>query len=244
MQDYCTNSVRTNAQYLHDAPDGALMPGENKSHQPDERFRNLYHGNLLQKPESFDKLQADQPGSEDITTAVKDIPRTPTKLGRRTLESYLQPEDFEAAHDMRTIIRERERSRSSSPDQVVGAKASRRDRKGAHSLSSFQYTGATPLIDYDYSAQYKQQPQDISGGHRENFSNCSPGQASQADTPISRFPPAQDHDIVMSEYNIPPVPDSMEIHGDPHRYSYMQQSDSQQSLFDQRYHMRKDDAVC
>jgi hypothetical protein len=30
------------------------------------------------------------------------------------------------------------------------------------------------------------------------------------------------------------------MHGDPHRYLQL----DHQSLFDQRYHMRKDDAVC
>lgn len=40
---------------------------------------------------------------------------------------------------------------------------------------------------------------------------------------------------------VPPTPNSTEIHGDPNRY--LQQVESQQALFDQRYHMRKDDAV-
>ncbi|XP_014561202.1 hypothetical protein COCVIDRAFT_87499 [Bipolaris victoriae FI3] len=40
---------------------------------------------------------------------------------------------------------------------------------------------------------------------------------------------------------VPPTPNSTEIHGDPNRY--LQQVESQQALFDQRYHMRKDDAT-
>jgi hypothetical protein len=61
-------------------------------------------------------------------------------------------------------------------------------------------------------------------------------QFSQAGTPV--FPQAQDH-IFQHHHGVPPTPNSTKMHGDPHRY--MQH---QQSLFDQRYHMRKDDAVC
>lgn len=123
-------------------------------------------------------------------------------------------------------------------------------------LSEFNYSGAAPLADipstlHDFpphvprlhhnGAQNGQQPQGTMGGHAANgFTfDYSLGQFSQAGTPA--FPQAQDH-MFRPHNGVPPTPNSIEMHGDPHRY--MQQMDTQPTLFDQRYHMRKDDAVC
>jgi hypothetical protein len=48
--------------------------------------------------------------------------------------------------------------------------------------------------------------------------------------------------LYRSHQGVPPTPNSTELHGDPNRY--LQQVESHQALFDQRYHMRKDDTVC
>jgi hypothetical protein len=122
-------------------------------------------------------------------------------------------------------------------------------------LSEFNYNGAAPLADipsslHDFPTQLPQhhhnganggqQPQGNMGGHPANaFTfDYSLGQFSQAGTPAFQ---AQDH-IFRPHNGVPPTPNSVEMHGDPHRY--MHQMDPQQALFDQRYHMRKDDAVC
>jgi hypothetical protein len=78
------------------------------------------------------------------------------------------------------------------------------------------------------------------GGQQHNMPtfDYSMGQFSQAGTPV--FPQAQDH-MFRPHHGVPPTPNSVEMHGDPHRY--MQHMESQQALFDQRYHMRKEDAV-
>ncbi|KAH8726865.1 hypothetical protein GQ44DRAFT_141181 [Phaeosphaeriaceae sp. PMI808] len=65
----------------------------------------------------------------------------------------------------------------------------------------------------------------------------SMGPYSQAGTPV--FPHAQEQ-VYRAHHGVPPTPNSVEMHGDPHRY--IQHMESQQALFDQRYHMRKDDA--
>lgn len=56
------------------------------------------------------------------------------------------------------------------------------------------------------------------------------------------FTQVQEQHVYRPHHGVPPTPNSIEMHGDPHRY--LQQRDSQQTLFDQRYHMRKDDTVC
>ncbi|KAF2131896.1 hypothetical protein P153DRAFT_334181 [Dothidotthia symphoricarpi CBS 119687] len=56
----------------------------------------------------------------------------------------------------------------------------------------------------------------------------------------SAFTQAQEH-VYRPHHGVPPTPNSIEMHGDPHRY--LRQMDPQQALFDQRYHMRKDDAT-
>ncbi|EAT91782.2 hypothetical protein SNOG_00287 [Parastagonospora nodorum SN15] len=124
-------------------------------------------------------------------------------------------------------------------------------------LSEFNYNGAAPLADipsalHDFPTQVAQlpqhhhnganggqQPQGNMGGHSANgFTfDYSLGQFSQAGTPAFQ---AQDH-IFRPHNGVPPTPNSIEMHGDPHRY--MRQMDSQQALFDQRYHMRKDDTI-
>lgn len=70
-----------------------------------------------------------------------------------------------------------------------------------------------------------------------NFFDYGMSQFSQASTPV--FSQAPDH-VFRPHHGVPPTPNSVEMHGDPHRY--MQQMD-QQALYDQRYHLRKDDAV-
>lgn len=81
-------------------------------------------------------------------------------------------------------------------------------------------------------------PQDARN-NTNGFFDYSMGQYSQANTPA--FPQAQEQ-LYQPHQGVPPTPNSVEMHGDPHRY--LQQLDPQQTLFDQRYHMRKDDAVC
>jgi hypothetical protein len=89
-----------------------------------------------------------------------------------------------------------------------------------------------------------QQPQNTMGGHSmpqptNGFTfDYAMGQYSQAGTPV--YPLAQEHGYQQHQV-VPPTPNSVEMHGDPHRY--MQHMASQQALFDQRFHMRKDDAV-
>jgi hypothetical protein len=70
-----------------------------------------------------------------------------------------------------------------------------------------------------------------------NFFDYGMSQFSQAGTPVFSQAPDQ---VFRSHHGVPPTPNSVEMHGDPHRY--MQQID-QQALYDQRYHPRKDDAV-
>jgi hypothetical protein len=125
------------------------------------------------------------------------------RIGGRALGSHLGPEALNTAHDMRTILSDKKRSRSASPDQVVETKISLRDRKGSDNLLDIQYNGVTPLNYHHYSAQDRQQPQDTIGRHADRFSNCSLGQVSQADTSVFPVQPAQDHDNIMSGYNIP-----------------------------------------
>lgn len=52
------------------------------------------------------------------------------------------------------------------------------------------------------------------------------------------FSQAQDH---MYRQHVPPTPNSSELHGEPGRY--LQHMDPQQALYDQRYQLRKEDAV-
>jgi hypothetical protein len=135
-------------------------------------------------------------------------------------------------------------------------------------LSEFSYgngeytqAGPPPLADlpsalHDFSPQMGQhhhngapaahQPPTNMGGHSmpqppNGFSfDYGMAQFSQAGTPT--FPQAQDH-MYRPHQGVPPTPNSIEMHGsDTHRY--MQQMESQQALFSQQYHMRKEDAVC
>jgi hypothetical protein len=70
-----------------------------------------------------------------------------------------------------------------------------------------------------------------------NFFDYGMSQFSQAGTPVFSQPQDQ---VFRPHHGVPPTPNSVEMHGDPHRY--MQHMD-QQALYDQRYHLRKDDAV-
>jgi hypothetical protein len=127
---------------------------------------------------------------------------------------------------------------------------------GEYSQGGPQPLAGLPNSIHDFSPQIGQHqhhngtpsgqaPPTNMGGHSmsqppNGFSfDYSMGQFSQASTPV--FPQAQDH-MYRPHQGVPPTPNSVEMHGDPHRY--MQHIDSQQALFDQRYHMRKDDAVC
>jgi hypothetical protein len=64
-------------------------------------------------------------------------------------------------------------------------------------------------------------------------------QFSQSTTPVFTQAPDQPYH---QHHGVPPTPNSVEMHGDPHRYM-RQHMDSQQALYDQRYHLRKEDAV-
>lgn len=93
--------------------------------------------------------------------------------------------------------------------------------------------------------QQQHQQQSSMGGHAMSQSANGFGfdysmiPYSQAGT--SSFSQSQDS-LFRPHQGVPPTPNSVEMHGDPHRY--MQQMDTQHAIFDQRYHMRKDDAVC
>ncbi|KAF1934247.1 uncharacterized protein M421DRAFT_415286 [Didymella exigua CBS 183.55] len=69
-----------------------------------------------------------------------------------------------------------------------------------------------------------------------NFFDYGMSHFAQVDTPV--FPQSQDQ-VFRPHQGVPPTPNSVEMHGDPHRY--MRHMD-QQTLYDQRYHARKDDA--
>ncbi|KAH6852673.1 hypothetical protein B0T12DRAFT_485138 [Alternaria alternata] len=104
-----------------------------------------------------------------------------------------------------------------------------------------QYPPQLPQ-DHRDGANGGQQVQNL-GGHgmsqpTNNFFDYGMPAYSQAGTPA--FTQAQDQ-IYRPHQGVPPTPNSIEMHGDPHRY--LTQLDAHQSLFDQRYHMRKDDAT-
>lgn len=90
-----------------------------------------------------------------------------------------------------------------------------------------------------------QQPQNNMGGHgmpqpTNGFAfDYGMGPYSQVGTPA--FSQAQEQ-VFRPHQGIPPTPNSLEMHGD--RHQYMHQMDSQHALFDPRFHLRKDDAVC
>ena len=114
------------------------------------------------------------------------------------------------------------------------------DSLDVHHLGHF-----TPQIPQDHrdGGAGAQQAQNM-GGHSmpqptNGFFDYGMPQYSQAGTPS--FTQAQDQ-IYRPQQRIPPTPNSIEMHGDPHRY--LQHMDPQQTIFDQSYHMRKDDAVC
>ena len=71
-----------------------------------------------------------------------------------------------------------------------------------------------------------------------DFFDYGMSQYSQAGTPTFSQPQDQ---IYRPHQGVPPTPNSIEMHGDPTRY--LHQLDSHHVLFDQRYHMPKDDAV-
>ncbi len=87
--------------------------------------------------------------------------------------------------------------------------------------------GRGPKVNHGIS----QQPSD-------GFFDYTVAQNNQTGTPT--LTQAQEQ-IFRQHEGVPPTPNSMELHGDPHRY--MQQMSAQQS-FEQRYHLQKDDAVC
>lgn len=124
------------------------------------------------------------------------------------------------------------------------------DNLGDFTYTHGEYTQAGPAalpdltdssLDVNLHAHYTTQlPQDQRNAIAQSnngFFDYGMGQYSQAGTPS--YPHAQEH-MYRPHHGVPPTPNSVEMHGDPHRY--MQQMDPQNSLFDQRYHMRKDDA--
>ncbi|KAL6712516.1 hypothetical protein ACN47E_000393 [Coniothyrium glycines] len=120
----------------------------------------------------------------------------------------------------------------------------------SYAQTDFTQPGPAPLADLPdslvvnnlhghFSPQLTQDHRNgIQQSANNGFFDYSMGQFSQAGTPA--FPQAQDH-MYRPHQGVPPTPNSVEMHGDPHRY--LQQMDPQQALFDQRYHMRKDDAT-
>lgn len=98
--------------------------------------------------------------------------------------------------------------------------------------------------DHRDSAGAGSQQQNAMGGNgiapaENSFFDFDMPQFSQTTTPA--FPAAQDQ-IFRPHMGVPPTPNSAEMHGNAARY--IQQMDPQQALFDQRYQMRKEDAVC
>lgn len=90
-----------------------------------------------------------------------------------------------------------------------------------------------------------QQPQGIMGtldmpqaSVNANFFDYGMSHFAQVDKAVFSQPQDQ---VFRPHHGVPPTPNSVEMHGDPHRY--MQHMD-QQALYDQRFHLRKDDAVC
>ncbi|KZM20483.1 uncharacterized protein EKO05_0004511 [Ascochyta rabiei] len=61
-------------------------------------------------------------------------------------------------------------------------------------------------------------------------------QFNQAGTPVFSQAPEQ---VFRPHHGVPPTPNSVEMHGDPHRYLHHM---DQQALYDQRYRLHKDDA--
>ncbi|KAI8937633.1 hypothetical protein NX059_005339 [Plenodomus lindquistii] len=95
-------------------------------------------------------------------------------------------------------------------------------------------------IDLNLHPQF---PHDHANGLAQSntgFFDYGMAQYTQAGTSSLHQPQAQEQHMYPQHHGVPPTPNSVEMHGDPRRY--MQQMDSQQALFDQRYHMRKDDA--
>jgi hypothetical protein len=97
VQQEAERSSRATRDRDQGEPDGARRRERSSSRsprespplptRPNERSGSTYDGNLVQEPESFDKLQADQPGSKSVTIvtppkepqpAVKGILRKPT----------------------------------------------------------------------------------------------------------------------------------------------------------------------
>ncbi|KAF2820081.1 hypothetical protein CC86DRAFT_305501 [Ophiobolus disseminans] len=117
----------------------------------------------------------------------------------------------------------------------------------SYSNGEYSHSGPTPLADlstalHDFTPQIPQHHHNGAHGMSQptnGFSfDYSMGPYSQAGTPV--FPQAQEH-IYRPHQGVPPTPNSVEMHGDPHRY--LQQMDPQQALFEQRYHLHKDDAT-
>ncbi|KAJ4323403.1 hypothetical protein N0V94_001875 [Neodidymelliopsis sp. IMI 364377] len=74
------------------------------------------------------------------------------------------------------------------------------------------------------------------GQSNASFFDYSMAHFSQAATPVFSQAPEQ---VYRPHHGVPPTPNSVEMHGDPHRYMHHM---DQQALYDQRYHVRKDDA--
>lgn len=118
-------------------------------------------------------------------------------------------------------------------------------------LGDFSYTHAADAINLNLHAPFPaSRPQEHNNGHghglqqaANGFFDYGLGSFSQAGTPSFPQPQPQSQTqepMYRPHHGVPPTPNSVEMHGDPHRY--MQHMDLQQALFDQRYPMRKDDA--
>lgn len=104
------------------------------------------------------------------------------------------------------------------------------------------FSPQVPQQDRD-GPQAGQQPQTNMGGHGAMAQSTNGFNFDYSMVPFSQagnpnFSQAQDH-VFRPHQGVPPTPNSVEMHGDPNRY--LHQMDPQQNIFDQRYHMRKDE---
>ena len=116
------------------------------------------------------------------------------------------------------------------------------DTLNAHNLQSQFPPQLAP--DFHNGSNAALEAQNIDAHHglshpANNFFDYGMSQHSQANTPTFSQPPEQ---LYRPHQRVPPTPNSTELHGDPGRY--LHQVESHQAIFDQRYHMPKDDNVC
>ena len=90
------------------------------------------------------------------------------------------------------------------------------------------------------AAQQQQHSNMVGNGMSQGGTFFDFGMPQYSGPSASGFTQAQEQ-IYRPHAGVPPTPNSVEMHGDPARY--LQQLDPQQAMFDQRFHMRKEDAV-